>query len=107
MTTNEYLASLKTLLEAETAKLRETEKRLEALRADHYRAGDTLHAAQGLLYESNAEVARLEQQISHVRDNRQRIEHQQPVGRGHHRGRYGLSRKPVRGVVFTLGSNDR
>jgi chromosome segregation protein len=63
-------------LEAQTASLREAEKRLEGLRDEHYRAGDTLHAAQGALYESNAEVARLEQQISHVRENRQRIEHQ-------------------------------
>ena len=63
-------------LEAETAKLREAEKRLEALRAEHYRAGDAMHAAQGALYESNAEVARLEQQIAHVRENRSRIEQQ-------------------------------
>ena len=63
-------------LEAETARLREAEKRLEALRDEHHRAGDAMHAAQGALYESNAEVARLEQQIAHVRENRQRIEHQ-------------------------------
>ena len=63
-------------LEAETAKLREAEKRLETLRDEHYRAGDAMHAAQGALYESNAEVARLEQQIAHVRENRARIEHQ-------------------------------
>jgi chromosome segregation protein len=63
-------------LEAETAKLREAEKRLEALRDEHYRAGDAMHAAQGALYESNAEVARLEQQIAHVRENQERIEHQ-------------------------------
>jgi chromosome segregation protein len=63
-------------LEAETAKLREAEKRLEALRDEHYRAGDSMHSAQGALYESNAEVARLEQQIAHVRENRERIEHQ-------------------------------
>jgi len=62
-------------LEAETAKLREAEKRLEELRSEHYKAGDALHACQGALYEANAEVARLEQQISHVRDNRARIEH--------------------------------
>jgi chromosome segregation protein len=64
-----------TELEAETAKLREAENRLETLRADHYKSGDTLHACQGVLYETNAEVARLEQQITHVRDNRSRIEH--------------------------------
>jgi len=63
-------------LEAETAKLRDAEKRLEQLREEHYRTGDAVHAAQGALYESNAEVARLEQQITHVRENRQRIEHQ-------------------------------
>ncbi len=62
-------------LEAETAKLREAEKRLEELRSEHYKAGDALHACQGVLYEANAEVARLEQQITHVRDNRGRIEH--------------------------------
>ena len=61
-------------LEAETARLREAEKRLEALRDEHYRAGDAMHAAQGALYETNAEVARLEQQIAHVRENRSRIE---------------------------------
>jgi chromosome segregation protein len=63
-------------LESETAKLREAEKRLEALREEHYRSGDAMHAAQGALYESNAEVARIEQQIAHVRENRERIEHQ-------------------------------
>ena len=62
-------------LEAETARLREAEKRLEELRSEHYQAGDALHACQGALYEANAEVARLEQQITHVRDNRGRIEH--------------------------------
>jgi chromosome segregation protein len=62
-------------LEAETARLREAEKRLEELRSEHYKAGDALHACQGALYEANAEVARLEQQITHVRDNRARIEH--------------------------------
>ncbi|MGQ0749703.1 MAG: chromosome segregation protein SMC [Betaproteobacteria bacterium] len=63
-------------LESETARLREAERRLEELRAQHYRAGDEMHAAQGALYEVNAEVARLEQQIAHVRDSRSRIEHQ-------------------------------
>jgi chromosome segregation protein len=63
-------------LEAQTASLREAEKRLESLREEHYRAGDAMHTAQGALYESNAAVARLEQEIAHVRDNRQRIEHQ-------------------------------
>ena len=63
-------------LEAETAKLREAENRLETLRDEHYRSSDAMHTAQGALYESNAEVARLEQQIQHIRDNRARVEHQ-------------------------------
>ena len=76
---NRYAREIERLsidLEAETAKLREAEKRLEDLRSQHYRASDEMHAAQGALYEANAEVARLEQQIAHVRDNRQRVDHQ-------------------------------
>jgi chromosome segregation protein len=61
-------------LEAETAKLREAERRLEEMRAAHYRASDDAHAAQGAFYEANAEVARLEQDIAHLRENRQRVE---------------------------------
>ena len=52
---------LGTELEAETAKLRDAERRLEELRNQHYRSGDEVHAAQGALYETNAEIARLEQ----------------------------------------------
>ena len=50
---------LGTELEAETARLRDAERRLEELRNQHYRSGDELHAAQGALYETNAEIARL------------------------------------------------
>ena len=60
-------------LEAETARLREMEKRLEQVRAGHYSAGDALHQAQGELYSANAEVNRLEQHLQHIRDNRQRL----------------------------------
>ena len=52
-------------LEAETAKLRETERRLEQLRDRHHAAGDAVQAAQGDLYETNAEFSRLQQQIQH------------------------------------------
>ena len=61
-------------LEGQTAKLRETEAALEELRQRHHAAGDAVHDAQGQLYETNAEFARVEQQIQHVRENRQRIE---------------------------------
>jgi chromosome segregation protein len=63
-------------LEAETARLREAERRIEELRDRHHTSGDAVHAAQGSLYETNAELSRLQQQIEHVRENRQRIGHQ-------------------------------
>jgi chromosome segregation protein len=63
-------------LEAELARLRDAERRLEDLRLEHHQAGDAMHAAQGAMYESNAEAARLEQEIAHVRDSRHRIEQQ-------------------------------
>jgi len=63
-------------LEAETASLRDADKRVEELRASHYSASDAVHAAQGALYEVNAEVARIEQQIQYLRDSRNRAQHQ-------------------------------
>jgi chromosome segregation protein len=63
-------------LEAEIARLRDAERRLGALREEHHRAGEAMHAAHGAMYEANAETARLEQDIAHVRDSRQRAEHQ-------------------------------
>lgn len=63
-------------LEAETARLRQTEKELEVAREEHYAAGDALSAAQGALYGANAEVARLETEIRFVAESRQRIEAQ-------------------------------
>jgi chromosome segregation protein len=61
-------------LEAEIARLRETESRLETTRAQHYRASDEVQSAQGAFYESNADTARLEQEIAHQRENRTRAE---------------------------------
>jgi chromosome segregation protein len=61
-------------LEAETARLRETERRLEELRERYHAAGEAAHAAQGSLYETNAEFSRVQQQIQHVRENRSRVE---------------------------------
>ena len=63
-------------LEAETARLREIEKRLEEVRSAHYAAGDTLSTAQGDLYAVNAEVQRLETEIRYIGESRTRIEHQ-------------------------------
>ena len=75
-------------LEAETSCLRETEKRLEEGRVKHYSASDSLHEGQGELYTANAEVARIEQQMQHLRENQQRIEQQIAVAKNqikHHK----------------------
>ena len=63
-------------LEAETARLREIEKRLEEVRSAHYQAGDALSSAQGELYAVNAEVQRLETEIRYIGESRTRIENQ-------------------------------
>ena len=66
----------KTELEAETARLRETESQLEGARSGHYQLADALHAKQGELYATNAEIARLEQNITHINDQRTRLTQQ-------------------------------
>lgn len=63
-------------IEAETAKLRSAETNREETRQGHYAASDAVHAAQGLLYEVNAEIARLENQLQYLRDSRKRLEQQ-------------------------------
>ena len=63
-------------LEAETARLRDIESQLETARSGHYRLTDELHAKQGELYAANAEIARLEQHIKHVAEQRQRMTQQ-------------------------------
>lgn len=60
-------------LEAETARLREVESQLEGMRSGHYALADALHAKQGDLYAVNSEVARLEQHIAHLNDQRTRL----------------------------------
>ncbi len=63
-------------LEAETARLREMESQLEYTRSEHYAQADVLHVKQGELYAANAEIARLEQQITHLNDQRARLTQQ-------------------------------
>ncbi|HSD54178.1 MAG TPA: chromosome segregation protein SMC [Burkholderiales bacterium] len=63
-------------LEAETARLRDIERRVEEARVEHYAAGDAVNAAQGELYEINAEVSRLETELRFVAETRQRLEAQ-------------------------------
>ncbi len=69
----------RTELEAETARLRDIESQLETARSGHYQLTDALHAKQGALYTANAEIARLEQHIKHVADQRQRMTQQLAV----------------------------
>jgi chromosome segregation protein len=70
------LAKTTNALEAENAALRHAESQVETARADHYRASDALNAAQGALYQANAEVARLESELRHAEDTRSRLEAQ-------------------------------
>ncbi|MDD2701934.1 MAG: chromosome segregation protein SMC [Sideroxydans sp.] len=63
-------------LEAEIAKLREVESQLEGRRSEHFTLSDAVHAKQGDLYATNAEVARLEQQLAFLNDQRNRLAQQ-------------------------------
>jgi len=63
-------------LEAENAAARSLETRLETARATHYQAGDALNVAQGGLYAANADVARLESELRHTEETRNRLEGQ-------------------------------
>ncbi len=68
-------------LEAENSTFQNIETLLEEGRVKHYAASDSLHIGQGELYEANAEVARIEQQIQHLRDNKQRVGQQITVAK--------------------------
>ena len=63
-------------LEEQTAKLRHAEAELEELRAAHYASQDTVSLAQGELYEVNAEVGKLENEIRYVQESRARLQQQ-------------------------------
>jgi chromosome segregation protein len=61
-------------LQARLAELRHVEADLETIRQAHYAAGDQVSQAQGLLYEANAEVGKLEAEIRYVVEGRQKAE---------------------------------
>lgn len=61
-------------LEAKIADLRKIESELETIRQSHYLSGDQLNQAQGLLYESTAEVGRLEGEIRFVVSSKDRTQ---------------------------------
>ncbi|WP_236822456.1 chromosome segregation protein SMC [Andreprevotia sp. IGB-42] len=68
--------SAQNTLESQLADLRALEALLETLREEHFTASDALHDAQGALYDANAGVARLEQQLLHLRQTRERLTQQ-------------------------------
>ena len=70
------VANLTVAFDSVQAEVRAAEAKLEALRADHYAAGDALHERQGAFYEANAEVTRLEQQLAFARESETRITQQ-------------------------------
>src|SRR5206468_11978820 len=70
------IGNLTVALEALQADVRAAEAKQEALRADHYTAGDALHEKQGSFYAANAEVTRLEQQLAFARENENRLSQQ-------------------------------
>ncbi|MBX9835625.1 MAG: chromosome segregation protein SMC, partial [Burkholderiaceae bacterium] len=61
-------------LEAQMAALRHLEAQLETIRQAHYAAGDGVTQAQGQVYETNAEIGRLEAEIRYVVEARQRVQ---------------------------------
>ena len=61
-------------LEARMAELRHLESQLETIRQAHYAAGDSVTQAQGQVYETNAEIGRLEAEIRYVVEARQRVQ---------------------------------
>ncbi len=67
------LQQVATQIEQLTAGLREIERELEKTRADHYAAGDATNAIQGELYTVNSDIARLESELRHVGETRQRL----------------------------------
>ena len=64
-------------LEEAIARLRQSEAELETRRQAHYAASDSVHQAQGRLFEANAKVSSLEAEIRHIVDARQRIQTRQ------------------------------
>ena len=63
------IAQAQNALEGRIAEQRALEAEIEQLRETHYLRSDEVHAVQAEFYEANAAVARLEQQLLHLRQN--------------------------------------
>ncbi len=70
------LAGALNRLEAGTARLRQIEAEVEALRQRHYAGQDELNARQAAYYEAQSEVARIEQTMQHQNATRERLSRQ-------------------------------
>src|SRR4029453_10520978 len=70
------ITNLSVAFESLQADVRAAEAKQEALRAEHYAAGDALHDRQGAYYAANSEVTRLEQRLSFARESESRISQQ-------------------------------
>ncbi len=68
------LARDETKLQAILADQRQAEAQIEAGRGRHAEAGEVLGSAQSAVYRVGGEIARIEQQIQHQRELRQRLE---------------------------------
>ena len=62
--------------DAHVAELRGAERALDDLRNAHFAASDAVHAAQGTLFQVNAEVAKLESEIRLIAESRTRLSSQ-------------------------------
>jgi chromosome segregation protein len=60
-------------LEAQIAALRTSENQLETIRQAHYAASEGINKAQATYYESNADVANLENQLKQTEEARERM----------------------------------
>lgn len=70
---NAEIEAAQTELEGAMAALRAIESEVETRRQEHYAASDLVHKAQTHYYEANTQVSRLEAEIRHVVDARQRL----------------------------------
>jgi chromosome segregation protein len=67
------IANRTVALDAHVADLRGAERALDDIRTAHFAASDAVHAAQGALFEVNAEVAKLEAEIRLIAESRTRL----------------------------------
>jgi len=63
-------------LEADTARLRQIEAKLEAARQSHFAGQDALNVHQANYYQAQSEVARIEQSMQHQNATRERLRKQ-------------------------------